>query len=400
MTTWQEISDTFGSPWRPSQNEAYTLWTEGKPAENQRMLLFFPTGEGKTRTSLSLLRVKGYTQAVVLAPPITHASWMETAKILGMKLRLMSVAKFRMKDTKLPKDTPVILDEVHELGGHDKVGFKKFARMAPYFPAVILASATPNYNGPERAYCISHITNPLQTKGGFLPWVYKNCETRVNPFASTPYIDGLIGYDRVSDWLLAQGYTAFAEDTAEWIADELWFETDWEDTLFDKYNLDSSQTRIMASQMETNHRITYLTRVNPETGRLWPGVADQLISYLQKQDKFYLIYCTHETVAAAVEKTLSSYYRTFLITGKTSNAQKQVQVASFTSSLVTAVMVGTSSLATGLDGLDRVCDHLVIFDDIVGDAAKRRQLIGRVLPRSGQDRNTYVTLVNLEGDAR
>ena len=397
---WEQIAERFGSPWKVSQQGAYDLWTTGNPAENQRILLFFPTGEGKTRTSLSLLKSSGYDSAVVLAPPITHASWTQTGKILGMNLRLMSVAKFRQSETKLPKNTPVIVDEVHELGGHNKIGFKKFAKMAQYFPAIILASATPNYNGPERAYCISHITNPLQTKGGFLPWVYKHCETRVNPFASTPYIDGLVGYERVSDWLIDQGYTAFAEDTAVWEEEELWFATEWDSSLFDRYHLDTSQTRIMASQMELNHRITYLTRVNPETGELWRGVADQLFEYLNKEEKNYLIYCAHESVAAAVAKTLDQDYQTYLITGKTSTAQKQDQVRGFVQSPTTAIMVGTSSLATGLDGLDRVCDHLVIFDDIVGDAAKRRQLIGRVLPRSGQDRKTYVTLISMEGDER
>jgi hypothetical protein len=37
-------------------------------------------------------------------------------------------------------------------------------------------------------------------------------------------------------------------------------------------------------------------------------------------------------------------------------------------------------LATGTDGLDRVCDTLVILDD-TDDDALRRQLIGRIMPR-------------------
>ena len=42
--------------------------------------------------------------------------------------------------------------------------------------------------------------------------------------------------------------------------------------------------------------------------------------------------------------------------------------------------MGTTALATGTDGIDKVCDTLVIVDD-VDDAALRRQLIGRILPR-------------------
>lgn len=44
------------------------------------------------------------------------------------------------------------------------------------------------------------------------------------------------------------------------------------------------------------------------------------------------------------------------------------------------VLIGTATLATGTDGLDRVCDTLLILDDTEDDSL-RRQLIGRIMPR-------------------
>ena len=44
------------------------------------------------------------------------------------------------------------------------------------------------------------------------------------------------------------------------------------------------------------------------------------------------------------------------------------------------VLVGTASLATGTDGLDKVCNQLIILDD-TDDDSLRRQLIGRIMPR-------------------
>ena len=46
------------------------------------------------------------------------------------------------------------------------------------------------------------------------------------------------------------------------------------------------------------------------------------------------------------------------------------------------ILIGTASLATGLDGLDKVCDTLIIVDD-TDDNSLRRQLVGRILPRGG-----------------
>ena len=68
-----------------------------------------------------------------------------------------------------------------------------------------------------------------------------------------------------------------------------------------------------------------------------------------------------------------------MITGKTSKEVKDKILQEFRYGLH-KVLIGTATLATGTDGLDRVCDTLVILDD-TDDDALRRQLIGRILPR-------------------
>ena len=60
------------------------------------------------------------------------------------------------------------------------------------------------------------------------------------------------------------------------------------------------------------------------------------------------------------------------------------------------VLVGTATLATGVDGIDKVCDQLLIFDRLDGDPSKERQLIGRVLPRGTTDRPTHVVFATTE----
>ena len=44
------------------------------------------------------------------------------------------------------------------------------------------------------------------------------------------------------------------------------------------------------------------------------------------------------------------------------------------------VLVGTASIATGTDGIDKVSDLLILVDD-TDDESLRRQIIGRILPR-------------------
>jgi superfamily II DNA or RNA helicase len=68
-----------------------------------------------------------------------------------------------------------------------------------------------------------------------------------------------------------------------------------------------------------------------------------------------------------------------LVTGQTPAKKKSARLEAFKDGVLD-VLVGTATLATGTDGLDKVCDWLVIFDD-TDDDALRRQLIGRIMPR-------------------
>ena len=72
-----------------------------------------------------------------------------------------------------------------------------------------------------------------------------------------------------------------------------------------------------------------------------------------------------------------------VITGDTPKKQKEFLVGLFKRGVLD-VLVGTATMATGLDGVDKVCNTLIIVNDIDGDHSLRRQLIGRILPR-GED---------------
>ena len=375
--------------WTLAQSQAYDLWLS---RVDNRMLLFYPTGTGKTKTSLALMAEAGYSKAIVIAPPGTHTGWQADAKTLGVELVPMSVQKFRMKDTKLPKDTPIIVDEFHQTGKHGGPAFKKLERMARFFPGIILASATPEYNDADRVYCAAKIIEPEKHMGGYLAWVQRNCHTSPNPFAITPYIDGLIGYegeDAAAQWLVDQGWCAYIEDTAEWDSQERVILSHWDPTHFTNLGYDATQHRIMASDMEARHREKYLLRVK-ENGLIRPEIIEGM-SDLFHDGKPWLIFCHHETIATALANTFKVGLETHLITGKQSEKEvEQNKQAFLKSTNPYRVLIGTTALATGVDGIDKVCDRLLIFDDIEGDHSLRRQLIGRVLPRGTYQRDTTV----------
>ena len=79
-----------------------------------------------------------------------------------------------------------------------------------------------------------------------------------------------------------------------------------------------------------------------------------------------------------------------LLTGQDSTKIKELKRVQFVEGSA-QILVGTSSLATGMDGVDKVANTLVILDDTPDDSL-RRQLVGRVLPRGAakQKRGTWV----------
>jgi superfamily II DNA or RNA helicase len=71
------------------------------------------------------------------------------------------------------------------------------------------------------------------------------------------------------------------------------------------------------------------------------------------------------------------------LTGKTTAKRKAEIINDFRAGR-TEVLVATATLATGTDGLDKVCDRLLIVQDTQDDSL-RRQLVGRILPRGDAD---------------
>lgn len=395
MTTWAEAATLFQAAdpsfaaWTVDQQAAHALWST---IQNDRMLLFYPTGKGKTKTSLGLMADAGYKKVLVVAPPRTHHDWRRDAIVLGMEITVISVERMRSKDFRFKRGVPIIVDEFHLLGRHGADGFKKLDRNATGFPAIILASATPEYNDYDRAYCVAHVMDPVGNLGGFQKWVYTHCETRVNPFASTPYVDGFLAYDSTAEWLVAQGYCAFIEDDAVWMEDEFDL-PDHRDDWLETYGYDRSQHRMIASDMEKRHRRAYLDRVNPDTGYLWDDVFLTLTREMGRAQKPWLLFCMHATIAEAVGRSMGrdSDWTTFVITGETSDKKvEQIKRVFMHWENPRKLLVGTATLATGMDGLDKACDQLLIFDPLVGDYAKKRQLIGRVLDRGTSDRPARV----------
>jgi hypothetical protein len=59
------------------------------------------------------------------------------------------------------------------------------------------------------------------------------------------------------------------------------------------------------------------------------------------------------------------------------------------------MLIGTATLATGTDGLDKVCNTLFIVND-TDDDALRRQLIGRILPRGDSASTTAKQIFRLD----
>jgi superfamily II DNA or RNA helicase len=93
-----------------------------------------------------------------------------------------------------------------------------------------------------------------------------------------------------------------------------------------------------------------------------------------------IIYATHATVATALSLTLfAAGVEHGLVDGSLSTKTKAKIIQAFRKGEL-ELLVGTASLATGTDGLDKVSDMLIILDD-TDDDALRRQLIGRIMPR-------------------
>lgn len=358
-----------------------TIEMDRKRVPYPRICLYHRTGAGKSVTALATLALWGYQEAVVIAPPSTHMAWQETAIKLGMVITTMSHALFRSKRTKLQKDVPIIADEIHMFGGQGKQGWSKLDRYGQHLKApIILASATPNYNDAERVYCIGHILHPDKYSGGYIAFLYRECETEENPFSRTPNVSGFINYQDASEYLSAMENVFYLPDELVYTIDETYI-AEYVPPQTSAYGYNPWKHRMIASQIEDKHTRIYQSFVT-EDGWLTATTATKLRRLIRDTSGPVLIFVNHSTIAEAVLKTLNEevgHHGVRLVTGKSSFAEKNSAVEAFNSGRL-KVLIGTSTLATGTDGMDKVCDHLIILDDTEDDA-QRRQLIGRIMPR-------------------
>lgn len=366
------------------------------PADNLRMCLYHRTGAGKTISSLGAIKATGAERVLVLAPPITHKQWEAWGKKFGIKVTAISHAKFRQKDYKVLKNEAIIVDEFHLLGGHTGQGWKKMDGLAKRLMApLVICSATPNYNDAERVYCVQHVMDPDSVKGGFLQFLYTHCETEQNPFGSTPKVLGFKNGQSAEQYLAALWFVHYVED--EVIKQITIEEVEVERELpanFIKYGLDEHgkisgdglrHPRIMASQMEERHTAKRLRILKRQMAKPYGHTltVEAIMDAGRGEDRV-LVFCASSHIAEGIQLALEdrdniNYAR--LVTGKTTGSEKLARVKEFTDKIAYVKwLVGTATMATGTDGLDKVCDMLIIVDD-TDDPSLRRQLIGRILPR-------------------
>jgi hypothetical protein len=344
-----------------------------------RMCLYYATGKGKSITALVSMALMGQTEALVITPPSTYPEWIALGKRIGVEVETMSHAKFRRKDTKLSRNKAIVADEMHMFGGHGGKGWGKLDTLSRHLQApLIMASATPNYNDADRVYCIQHILDPLSCKGGFLEFLYRECITEQNHFGMIPNVLGFKNHGSAAEYLAAlPGVHYLPDELVYAIVDHPVGE--WHDPVFDDYGYDLRTHRMVASGIEEKHKRIFNSLVGID-GSLYQSVFDVVDTLCAAAATPVLIYANHSTVAEALDKNLAAHgVKSATVTGSTPAKKKAERIAAFKDGVLD-VLVGTATLATGTDGLDKVCDHLIILDD-TEDASLRRQLIGRIMPR-------------------
>ncbi|QPL14159.1 DNA helicase [Microbacterium phage Atraxi] len=395
VTSWEKCEGLFRQAdahlpagkrfesWKPSQTQAYK---QLKTLPRNRIFLFFPTGEGKSKTALALVATQDYDKCVVIAPLKTHDAWIRDAGVLGIQIKVYTHEKFRMKGTHTPTNVPWIIDEYHKLGGHDGEGFKKWKRLSTKITELVVgASATPNYNKPDRAWCleVAFDQSPIYNYGD---WIFKHCRTEPNRFAYYPKVLGFLNFPDVIGYLADKPWIAYIEDTATWTPDtlELTRQDKW---WYERFGYSPRHHKIVGSRMEKDHKRVELDFIDDE-GYIHGTVTDRL-SYLmykyRNEHTHWLIFCAHKSIAEALYRTAQERWEdqgVWIITGDTKDI---VPIRKEFVEAESGWLICTTAIAEGVDGLDKVCHALLLLDDIVGDNAKRRQIIGRILPRGSAD---------------
>lgn len=344
----------------------------------QRALLFFKTGAGKTLTAVLGMKKLGQTEVLVIAPPSTHQQWEKLGQEHGVNIETMSHAKFRMASTKLSRTRAIVADEFHLFGGQKGQGWRKLDKLAMHLQApLFLLSATPQYNDAERCYCIQHILDPLSCRGGYLQFLYQHCKTEQNPFSMEPVVTGFLNFGSAAEYLASMPGVYYLPDDTVIDIQDIEYEARLPKELL-QYSLDRRKHRIMSSIIEQTHTLRYQALVK-ETGTLQLHVFDKVLSIVLAH-KPILIYSNHATIALALMLSFAQVeLDCAFVTGATTKLVKETILQDFRDGKHN-ILIGTATLATGTDGLDKVCDTLLILDD-TDDEALRRQLIGRILPR-------------------
>lgn len=350
----------------------------------QRRCLYYKTGSGKSVTALGQMALWEVDDVLVVTPPSTNDSWLELGDKLGINIECMSHAKFRMADTKVRRDRAIIADEMHLFGGHDGKGWQKLDRVAKHLQApMVLASATPNYNDADRVYCVKHILDPNGTKGGFLDFIYAHCTTEQNPFGRYPLVTGFHQFKDAAEFLASlPGVDYLPDDLVYTIKDVPYPE--FRSSALRQYGLNLRKNRMIASQIEEKHANIDRNLIDQD-GFLRQHPYDSVIREFHSSGAGWtqmIVFANHATVAEAFMRGLKQYdgdISARLVTGKTSTKDKLNIIEAFRRQEF-SILVGTASLATGTDGLDKVCNLLYIIDD-TEDPSLRRQLVGRIMPR-------------------
>lgn len=378
MRSVDELAEAFGITWFDHQREAFAGEQHTDPIE-LRACLYFATGKGKTYTSLAMLALAGIDRATVVAPPATHQQWQDNAAKIGLSVRTISHAKYRMKTTKFSRMEPFIIDEFHLLGGADGKGWKKLRTQSRHMLApLLILSATPNYNDAERVYCVEYVLEP-NGKGDFISWLYNNCETEQNPFGIMPKVIGFRDGKPAKEHLAALPHVYYIEDPYEnFTVGDIYFDVDLPDE-FLEYGMDRRKRRIMASQMEERASARRLQYIDDD-GFLRDEVYSELENLVGQAHTQVLVFCARSTIAQVAHDTaIRNGAKSAIVTGKIAKSEARETLHRFRSGAYD-VLFGTATMATGVDGLDKVCDMLILLDD-TDDGSLRRQVIGRILPR-------------------
>ena len=378
---FEKIEQLLGKALFDHQRAALDFWESARLVED-RLCLYYKTGSGKTLTSLLCMwaRVQGQETVLVVAPPSTHMSWAAAAAVLGMEVECVSHAKFRQQAFKVQRTTPIIIDEFHMLGGYQAQGWKKLERISRGLQApLIICSATPNYNDVERCYCVQKIVDPDSTRGGYLEFLYQHCETRQSPFSMTPEVVGFRSQQSAAEFLAGMRNVLHVPDDVDYTVQDVPL-TRQMSLEFDEYGLSPFGPRLMASQIEARHteRRFNLVDANDQFRQSVYDELSRLVGDLPPTK--VLMFCNSSRIAEALYLCLrANNVPAGIITGKDTKKAKEAELRRFISGDL-EVLVGTASIATGTDGIDKVSDLLILVDD-TDDESLRRQIIGRILPR-------------------